>query len=154
MDMRYKDPEKRRQYMAEYYRTHKSDLDERTRKYKKEHQNRMNRLGRERAIERRRTDPDYRERRKAYSADYYRRNRAKEIIRSTIIGASKKGKARISVRLAIASGKIIKPKNCESCGAGGRLHGHHSDYNKPLDVLWLCPLCHGDIHRALKIIAE
>ncbi len=45
-------------------------------------------------------------------------------------------------------GIIVKPVCCSSCDlATGRLHKHHPDYSKPLDVVWLCPKCHGFVHR-------
>lgn len=40
-----------------------------------------------------------------------------------------------------------KPQGCEQCGAGGILHKHHDDYSKPMDIRWLCPKCHGKLHR-------
>jgi hypothetical protein len=42
--------------------------------------------------------------------------------------------------------KITKPDKCSKCGAGGRIVGHHSDYNKPLEVVWICEPCHREIH--------
>lgn len=57
--------------------------------------------------------------------------------------------ARYKVMLAVASGKLIKPELCEECGfptRPERLHGHHEDYARPLDVLWLCDLCHHKRH--------
>lgn len=51
---------------------------------------------------------------------------------------------------SIRDGKIIKPEFCSICGVSGvKIHGHHHDYSKPLDVIWCCEKCHADIHRAL-----
>lgn len=48
----------------------------------------------------------------------------------------------------VRAGKITKPNNCADCGVvGARLDGHHEDYSKPLDVIWLCRPCHGKRHR-------
>lgn len=47
---------------------------------------------------------------------------------------------------AIARGKLRRPDRCESCGAEGEVHGHHDDYRRPLDVRWLCRLCHAAEH--------
>lgn len=55
--------------------------------------------------------------------------------------------ARVSVRLAVEAGRLNKPEICECCGDGGVIHGHHSDYNYPLVVVWLCVACHGLEHR-------
>jgi len=52
------------------------------------------------------------------------------------------------VRSAIDSGKLIR-QPCEICG-DAKSHGHHEDYSKPLDVIWLCPQHHMDVHRAKR----
>lgn len=39
-------------------------------------------------------------------------------------------------------GNIIRPAHCSDCGQPGRIQGHHTDYSKPLDVVWLCQRCH------------
>jgi hypothetical protein len=59
----------------------------------------------------------------------------------------KKYKARNFVNNALKNGFLIKPQHCEKCLLGKKLHGHHCDYNKPLDVMWLCTQCHADWHK-------
>lgn len=56
------------------------------------------------------------------------------------------------LRKAVHRGRIIKPGDC--CAKCGRkvddpaeLHGHHTDYSKPLEVDWLCKDCHEGKHR-------
>ncbi len=57
-----------------------------------------------------------------------------------------KYKAHNALNNAVRDGKVIKPAQCERCKSVGILHGHHDDYSKPLQVIWLCPVCHhGDI---------
>jgi len=63
---------------------------------------------------------------------------------------TEKKRAHTMIRRAVLSGKVIKPTYCQSCGDGGRISGHHYDYNKPLDVVWVCALCHGKITPKTK----
>ena len=46
----------------------------------------------------------------------------------------------------IAFGRIAKPRRCSLCSKIKPLDGHHHDYDKPLDVTWLCRSCHKAIH--------
>lgn len=55
--------------------------------------------------------------------------------------------AHSAVNNAVRDGKLVKPSECESCNDETVLHGHHCDYNKPLDVMWLCDPCHKQWHR-------
>jgi len=60
--------------------------------------------------------------------------------------------AHTAVSNAIRSGELMKPNNCEKCGAERLLHAHHPDYSKPLDVEWLCVPCHTLAHgRVLNV---
>ena len=48
---------------------------------------------------------------------------------------------------AIKSGRIKKPQKCAWCGREhSQIEGHHEDYRKPLDVIWLCSPCHKIYH--------
>lgn len=68
-----------------------------------------------------------------------------------------KGRAQWALNRALAAGTITRPTTRQRCnavdprGKDGRtlIHGHHHDYTKPLDVEWLCTLCHSAEHRAL-----
>ena len=55
--------------------------------------------------------------------------------------------AHCMVNNAIRDGRLHKPSQCESCSDETALHGHHCDYNKPMDVMWLCDPCHKQWHR-------
>jgi len=52
---------------------------------------------------------------------------------------------------AINSGKLVKPNRCSECGEdNATIHGHHENYMRPLDVIWLCPTCHRRKHKTYK----
>ncbi len=58
------------------------------------------------------------------------------------------------VEKAVKKGVITPTTTCEHCGAvkpfrGGRcgIQAHHNDYNKPLEVVWLCQKCHHEWHK-------
>lgn len=54
------------------------------------------------------------------------------------------------------SGEIKRPDKCECCGHGGRrdIVGHHFDYSRPLDVIWLCQGCHAMYHTGKNKSAQ
>lgn len=57
-------------------------------------------------------------------------------------------KARRIVDYLIKKGVLIK-KNCKKCGIGGRIEAHHTDYSKPLKIVWLCPKHHREADKKL-----
>lgn len=53
--------------------------------------------------------------------------------------------ARSVLKAAVRAGRIVKPGHCEDCCGEfkvAQLHGHHENYEKPLEVNWLCERCH------------
>jgi len=59
-----------------------------------------------------------------------------------------KRRAQSRVRWAVRTGKLVRGP-CVQCGEP-KTHGHHSDYSKPLDVVWLCAPCHRRLHAINK----
>ena len=57
-----------------------------------------------------------------------------------------KRKARTAVGNAVRDGRLDKPDQCEECDSTFRVEGHHDDYSKPLEVRWLCSVCHKQWH--------
>lgn len=55
--------------------------------------------------------------------------------------------ARNKLNAAVKQGIVKKASICENCKNERRLTAHHTDYNKPLDVRWLCYECHAKLHR-------
>lgn len=58
---------------------------------------------------------------------------------------------------AIERGIVERKTVCEKCGYSGTfqdgrtaIQAHHCDYNKPLDVIWLCQKCHHEWHKHNK----
>ena len=63
-----------------------------------------------------------------------------------------KKNAHLKVQRAIIKGSIIRLYNCEHCNTDDKLQAHHNDYNKPLEVIWLCIKCHAKEHIRLREI--
>ena len=57
-----------------------------------------------------------------------------------------KRQAHNKVARALLKGIIKRKFNCEICGCEENLEAHHNDYNKPLEVIWLCKKCHTNTH--------
>ena len=55
-----------------------------------------------------------------------------------------------ALRRAVYAGKIARQTFCSRCPATEFVAAHHDDYGKPLDVMWLCPVCHAARHKELN----
>ena len=61
-----------------------------------------------------------------------------------------KAKAHMEMSHGIRDHKVVKPEVCSVCGKKRKLEGHHYDYSKPLEVIWVCRKCHLQIHKKLR----
>lgn len=52
-----------------------------------------------------------------------------------------KANCRSYLNVYLNRGKILK-EDCCKCNSSTDVEAHHHDYTKPLDVIWLCRLCH------------
>ena len=57
-----------------------------------------------------------------------------------------------AVSRAIKNGNLVR-QPCIRCGNEKSL-AHHEDYDKPLDVMWLCQPCHKQRHKELLTIKD
>ena len=65
-------------------------------------------------------------------------------------GGREKHRARQRVAYHLRAGNIQKPDTCSECGGTQpRIEAHHSDYTKPLDIIWLCTPCHRVADRSM-----
>lgn len=83
-----------------------------------------------------------------YDRQWYAKNadKKKEYVAERRKKDKKKIRAQNKLNKAIQSGKIKRPSKCDHCGKRRKVDGHHHDYNKPYDVVWLCRSCHMTEH--------
>ena len=64
----------------------------------------------------------------------------------------KRVRARGAVYDALKNFVLHKPTICEKCKktfGKCKIEGHHKDYDKPLEVNWLCIKCHREVHKLM-----
>lgn len=98
------------------------------------------------------------------SADYrkktdwaaYQRKRLEDATKRSNINAQQRAwirrnpvveQAYSAVKTALKSGCLVRPQECSKCKKACTPEAHHDDYEKPLDVVWLCKLCHEARHH-------
>lgn len=59
-------------------------------------------------------------------------------------------KARSAVNHAVRDGRLLRLP-CRLCGEE-KTEGHHEDYSKPLDVVWLCKPDHHKVHENPELL--
>lgn len=101
-----------------------------------------------------------------YKREHYRKNRDKmregcrrwkhdhldkrrEYFRAFRKHRAQEARAGQSVRDAVRSGRLDRGP-CAICGDTFCVHAHHTDYQDRLNVIWLCPKHHSELHRRMK----
>jgi len=132
---------KRFKTRAEYLRWYRQENLEKTREYERNYarQWRKDNPEKQKAKDKR-TKARHKEKIKEYSREYAKTYRPDPI----------KLAARTLLNNAVSLGKLMRPDQCERCDTSGKIQGHHHDYNKPLDVNWLCQECHTLEHKQSK----
>lgn len=105
-------------------------------------------LGKCKTCAKRDVKENYVARREQY-ARYERKRNKKPERRAAAIIYQRNGRARNPERKlvrqivthAMRSGKLTR-KPCRICGSTKKIQAHHPDYSRPLDVEWLCFVCH------------
>jgi hypothetical protein len=68
----------------------------------------------------------------------------------------KTNRAMYKLQYAVKIGKIKKPTTCSVCNkVSSKINGHHENYNKPFEVIWLCNGCHQKLHnKRISILSQ
>ncbi len=85
-----------------------------------------------------------------YDRDRYQANGQRD--RSEPYGQAnpEKQRAHDLVSRAVRKGKLVRPSRCSICGKYAKIEAHHSDYTKPLEVVWVCKACHWKLHKIIN----
>jgi ribosomal protein S27AE len=85
---------------------------------------------------------------KARSKDPKRIKLAFEVNKAWRAEDNRRARAHSAVAQSIKKGLLVRCP-CVRCGEQKSL-AHHEDYDKPLEVMWLCQPCHKQRHKELK----
>ncbi len=150
-EMRLKRREKALETARIYKKLNKKTLEKKRLIYYKENAEKLKEKARNYA---KNLTTEQKERRKQYYLKWKETESGKEYTRNHSKIIAKKYRhikqAGQKVKDAIKYGKLIRPKNCCLCGSENKIEGHHADYDKPLEVIWVCQKCHRMIHKRIK----
>lgn len=90
------------------------------------------------------------EERREKQREYKKLPRVIEMRRKYYQRGIEKDKARKALRIAVKNGLVIKGL-CILCGSDN-VQGHHEDYSKPLDVVWLCDSDHKKFEKVKRVL--
>lgn len=81
-------------------------------------------------------------------AEYNRRTKEKfpDLRRQRDANRKKQLMAYRAVQTAVRNGTLVRSERCSACKKKREVEAHHENYDKRLDVIWLCHECHGKVH--------
>ena len=94
-------------------------------------------------------DPKVKERHKKYQKTDAGKASMTASRKKWVSQSPEKRAAHVLLGNAVRNGFVVKPIFCSKCGKhenSRKIHAHHEDYTKPLDVIWLCAQCHKNEH--------
>ena len=144
-------PKNRNEYNREWYKKNKEHRLEMFKIYGKRWRDKNKESLSEKAKKRYVLD---RERIMSVKKDYSMTDKGKEAHREESMRYYNKPENRIkryaqkTLNNAVKFGKI-KKLACSVCG-NIKSHGHHKDYSRPLEVIWLCSQHHKDVHKEIE----
>lgn len=140
-----------------YYLKNKETIKQKTKKYKQDNKKETKERNKNYYVNNKETFSKK-------SKEYYLRTsaRPKKVLMplhlwKTSCGDTIKKKARILLQRAVQKGRIAKPNKCICCKRvfpKRVIHGHHDNYKKWWDILWLCQTCHSELHIKRLIIKD
>ena len=83
----------------------------------------------------------------AYNKDYRQTDKGKESFRNGSKRYRLMHPEREKAHNKLRGSKLKRSIFCEECELPAKTEGHHPDYNKPLEVKWLCKTCHTEAHK-------
>lgn len=161
-EQRKKDPEYSLRYASKYRKINADSLKQKARERyliereryleqgKNFYYNNKESIAKKRAIKRRL--PEEREKNRIRVAGWRENNKVK--ISGTVTkwkkNNPKKAAAHALIYWSVAAGVIQRKEKCEECDKVSKTEAHHEDYQKPLDIMWLCKNCHSKKHRIYR----
>lgn len=73
----------------------------------------------------------------------------REAVKRSIKKHYAKQMARLKLNYHVKVGNILRPDECSVCKHTVKVEGHHTDYTKPLEVVWVCRTCHCGLEKSV-----
>ena len=145
---RERHPERYKTLKRQEYHRHRDHYIRMATKWRKTHRELYNQRQRKYARMKLRSSQQYRDMRKRICKKSYWKHREKKLAYFAIRNKTLKAWARQQVDNAIDRKDLIRPNECPRCHrTDEKIEAHHyKGYDRPLDIIWLCKICHAEAH--------